>query len=80
MNTSLPGGLEGDSTDGLAVALFGDPAVGEETWLSAGVARSSVALPIRDELETWYGDVALDHFFDPAGVRINRLPSSSRSC
>jgi hypothetical protein len=66
----IAGGLEGDSTDGLAAALFGDLAVGEETWLSAGFARSSVDLPIRDELETWYGDVGLDHFFDPAGVRL----------
>ena len=66
----IAGGLEGDSTDGLAAALFGDLAVGEETWLSAGLARSSVDLPIRDELETWYSDVGLDHFFDPAGVRL----------
>ena len=27
----IVGGLEGDSTDGLAAALFGDLAVGEET-------------------------------------------------
>ena len=66
----IAGGLQGDSTDGLASALFGDLAVGEETWLSAGFALSSVELPIRNELETWYGDVGLDHFFDPAGVRL----------
>lgn len=66
----IAGGLEGDSADGLAVALFGDLAVGEETWLSAGVARSSVELPIRDELETLYADAGLDHFFDPVGVRL----------
>lgn len=66
----VAGGLEGDSADGLAAALFGDLAVGEETWLSAGVARSSVDLPVRDELETWYADVGLDHFFDPAGIRL----------
>jgi hypothetical protein len=66
----IAGGLEGDSADGLAAALFGDVAVGEETWLSAGVARSSVDLPIRDKLETWYADIGLDHFFDPVGVRL----------
>jgi hypothetical protein len=66
----IAGGLQGDTADGLAVALLGDLAVGEETWLSAGLARSSVELPIRDELETWYADVGLDHFFDPAGVRL----------
>ena len=65
----VAGGLQADSADGLAVALLGDLAVGEETWLSAGLARSSVELPIRDELEPWYDDEGLDHFFDPAGVR-----------
>lgn len=69
-NYVIAGGLEGDTADGLAAALIGNLAVGEETWLSAGVARSSVALPARDELETWYADVGVDHFFDPAGVRL----------
>lgn len=66
----IAGGLQSDTADGLAVALLGDLAVAEETWLSAGLARSRVELPIRDELETWYADVGLDHFFDPAGVRL----------
>ena len=66
----IAGGVEGDSADGLAVALFGDLAIGEETWLSGGAARSSVDLPIRDKLETWYADVGIDHFFDPVGVRL----------
>lgn len=66
----VAGGVQGDSADGIAVVLLGDLAVGEDTWLSAGVARSSVDLNARDELETWYGDVVLDHFFDPAGVRL----------
>jgi hypothetical protein len=63
-------GVQGDSADGIAFVLLGDLAVGEETWLSAGVARSSVDLNVRDELQTWYGDFALDHFFDPAGIRL----------
>ena len=66
----IAGGVEGDSADGLAAALFGDLAIGEETWLSAGAARSSVDLAIRDELETWYADIGLDHFFHPVGVRL----------
>lgn len=66
----LAGGVQGDSADGIAAVLLGDLAVADETWLSAGLARSSVELPIRDELETWYGDIGLDHFFDPAGVRL----------
>ena len=66
----LAGGVQGDSADGIAAVLLGDLAVGDETWLSAGLARSSVELPIRDELETWYGDIGLDHYFNPAGVRL----------
>jgi len=63
-------GLEGDSADGLAAALFGDVAIGDETWLSGGIARSVVDLAVREDLETWYADVGIDHFFDPAGARI----------
>jgi hypothetical protein len=65
----IAGGVQADSADGIAGIVLGDLAVGEETWLSAGIARSSVELPVRDELQTWYGDVGLDHFFDPVGVR-----------
>lgn len=66
----IAGGVQADSADGIAGIVLGDLAVGEETWLSAGIARSSVELPVRDELQTWYGDVGLDHFFDPVGVRL----------
>ncbi len=66
----IAGGVQADSADGVAATVLGDVAVGEETWLSAGIARSGVELPTRDELRTWYGDVGLDHFFGPAGVRL----------
>jgi hypothetical protein len=66
----IAGGVQADSADGIAGVLLGDVAVGDETWLSAGIARSSIELRIRDELEAWYGDVGLNHFFDPAGVRL----------
>lgn len=66
----IAGGVEGDNADGLALALFGDVAIGDETWLSGGVARSSVDLEIREELETWYTDIGIDHYFDPAGIRV----------
>jgi hypothetical protein len=66
----IAGGVEGDTADGLALALFGDVAIGDETWLSGGVARSSVDLEIRDHLETWYADIGIDHFFDPVGIRL----------
>ena len=37
----LAGGVQGDSADGIAAVLLGDLAVADETWLSAGLARSS---------------------------------------
>jgi len=66
----IAGGVEGDNADGLALALFGGVAIGHETWLSGGVAHSSVDLAIREDLETWYADIGVDHFFDPAGIRL----------
>jgi hypothetical protein len=73
----IAGGLDADSADGLAAGLFGDVAIGEETWLSGSVARSSVNLEIREALETWYADIGIDHYFDSAGIRlaISRAPA-----
>ena len=65
----IAGGVEADSADGMAAALFGDVAIGDDTWLSGGVARSNVDLELRDELRTWYADIGIDHYFDPAGIR-----------
>lgn len=67
----VAGGVDADSADGLAGALLGDVAIGENTWLSGAVARSSVDLEFREALETWYADVGIDHFFDPAGIRLS---------
>ena len=63
-------GAEGDSADGIAAAVFGDLAVGDNTWLAGSVARSSFDVNIRDSISTWYGDIGLDHYFDPFGIRI----------
>ena len=63
-------GLEGDSADGLAASVIGDIALAENTWLSAAIARTTVNPPIIESLDTWYGDVGLDHWFDPMGVRL----------
>lgn len=66
----IAGGVEADSADGMAAALFGDVAIGDDTWLSGGIARSNVDLELRDELKTWYADIGIDHYFDPAGIRL----------
>jgi len=66
----IAGGVEADSADGMAAALFGDVAIGDDTWLSGGIARSNVDLELLDELKTWYADIGIDHYFDPAGIRL----------
>ena len=64
------GGLEGDTDDGFSGSLIGSWGFSEKTWLSAAVAKSSVELHSGRNLDTLYGDLELDHFFDPVGVRI----------
>ena len=63
-------GVEGDSADGIAAAVFGDLAVGDDTWLAASIARSEFEVNIRDTVSTWYGDIGLDHKFGPIGIRV----------
>jgi len=66
----IGGGAESDSDGGLSAALLGGVGLSEDTWLSAGLAESSVDLVSGRKLETLYADVELDHFFDPIGVRV----------
>jgi len=63
-------GVESDSEDGIRGSFIGGIGVSEDTWLSVGLSKSSVELPIRRDINTVYADVELDHFFDPVGVRI----------
>jgi len=42
-------GLEGDTDSGLAETVFGDVAIGDDTWLSAVVAHTDVELPKMSE-------------------------------
>ncbi len=61
-------GLEADSENSKAVALLGSFGVAEDTWASISASRSES----RDRLfnlETWYLDLGIDHYFDPIGVR-----------
>jgi hypothetical protein len=66
----IGGGVESDTEDGISASVIGGIGLGENTWLSAGVAKSSVELGRSRELETWYADIELDHYFDPVGVRV----------
>ena len=63
-------GVESDSEDGIRGSFIGGIGVSEDTWLSVGLSKSSVELPIRRDINTVYADVELDHFFDPVGIRI----------
>ncbi len=63
-------GIEGDTAEGLAASVIGDLALTSNTWLTAAVAASTVDLPRRQSVDTWYADLGLDHWFDPVGVRL----------
>lgn len=65
----LGAGFEGDSEDGFAVSAVGQFGLTEKTWISAAVARNTVDLQFRDELDTWYADLGIDHWWDPIGIR-----------
>jgi len=66
----IGGGVESDTEDGISAAVIGGVGLAKNTWLSAGVAKSSVELTRDRDIEALYADVELDHFFDPVGVRV----------
>ncbi len=63
-------GVEGDSADGLAGTVVADVALSEKTWLSGSVGGNSVELSRNRSIDTWYGDLGIDHWFEPVGVRL----------
>jgi hypothetical protein len=63
-------GVEGDSADGLSTVAMTDIAIAKDTWLSAAVARNTVDLSRAESLDSWYGDLGIDHWFDPVGLRV----------
>lgn len=63
-------GGEADTADGLAGTVIADVAVAENTWLTGSVGGNNVDLPQRESVDTWYGDLGIDHWFDPVGVRL----------
>ena len=63
------GGAEADSADGIALSAIADIGLTEKTWLTGAVARNSVDGQSGLSIDTWYGDLSLDHYFDPMGVR-----------
>ncbi len=66
----LGAGVSVDDDNGLAAIVVADLSVAERTWMSASIGRSSVELPNLEDLDTWYADLSIDHFWEPAGVRL----------
>jgi len=64
-------GAEADTGDGVAGSLSGEVGITKTTWLSATLAKSSVDLPRRMSVDTLYGDIGIDHWFDPVGIRLS---------
>jgi hypothetical protein len=62
-------GAEGDTSHSRAFSAFADFGITENTWISATAAKAQ-AKGALSELNTIYGDIGLDHHFDPIGVRI----------
>lgn len=65
----LGAGVEGDTEDGLAVSVVGELGLTERTWLSAGLARNSAESEFRQNLDTWFADLGIDHWWKPVGIR-----------
>ncbi len=62
-------GVEGDTTDSLVFSAFGDFGITEKTWVSVTAAKAQ-AEGLTGELDTVYGEIGLDHYFGPVGVRL----------
>jgi hypothetical protein len=63
-------GAEVHNADASAASLSGELAVTDKTWLSAALAKNTVNLPRGISLDTVYGDLGVDHWFDPVGIRV----------
>lgn len=66
----IGGGVESDTEDGISGSVIGGIGLAEKTWLSAGLAKSSVELTRGREIDALYADLELDHHFDPVGIRV----------
>jgi hypothetical protein len=64
-------GAEADTTDGLAGVVFADIAVSEKTWLTASIGGNTVELPRRQSIDTRFGRLGIDHWFEPVGVKLD---------
>ena len=66
----LGGGIESDTEDGLGVTAVGNYGLTENTWMSGAIARNTADLQLQPDIDTWYADLGLDHWWDPVGIRL----------
>ena len=65
----IGGGVEADTEDGLAVSMIGELGLAERTWLSGALASNNAESAIGQNLDTWFADLGIDHWWRPVGVR-----------
>ncbi len=65
----LGGGVSVDEDEGVAAIIIADFGLADQTWLSTSLGRNSVELPRGQDLDTLYGEISIDHYWSPAGVR-----------
>jgi len=63
-------GAEGDTSDSFSFSAFGDYSITRKTWISVTAAKAQ-AKGVFSQLDTVYGDIGLEHHFDPIGIRIS---------
>jgi hypothetical protein len=66
----IGGGIETDSDEGFRGSLIAAVGLSDDTWLSGGFSASSVELASGRSSDAIYGDIELDHHFDPMGFTI----------
>ncbi len=62
-------GAERDTSDSFSFSAFGDYGITRKTWISVTASKAQ-AQGVISQLDTVYGDIGLDHHFDPIGIRI----------
>jgi len=66
----LGAGLETDADQGFRGSLLAGISLNDDTFLSGALSASSVDLPSGRSSDTVYGDIEVDHHFDPLGVTV----------
>jgi len=66
----IGGGFQTDADDGSSGVVLADVGLTEKTRLYGSFGKSNVPLPTGIDMHTSYGDVGVDHWFNPVGVRL----------